>query len=50
MTTKTPAQRVEASKQRKREAGLREVRSLWAHPEDHPKIRAYAAKLAKSRT
>lgn len=42
---KTPSQRVEATKQRKREAGMKEIRSLWAHPEDHKAIRAYVARL-----
>jgi hypothetical protein len=45
----TPAQRVTATKARKLAAGLREIRSLWAHPSDIPAIRAYAAKLAEKR-
>ena len=35
---------------RDREAlGLREVRGAWAHPEDHPAIKAHAAKVAARR-
>jgi hypothetical protein len=49
MVAKTTAQRVEATKQRKREAGLKEVRSLWAHPDDHAQIRAYVARLNAKR-
>ncbi len=49
MTAKTLTERVTESKQRKRDAGLKEVRSLWAHPDDHAAIRTYAAKLAKKR-
>ncbi len=49
MTAKTLTERVTESKQRKRDAGLKEVRSLWAHPDDHAAIRAHAAKLAKRR-
>lgn len=49
MIAKTLTERVTESKQRKRDAGLREIRSLWAHPDDHPAIRAYAARLAKKR-
>ena len=49
MTAQTPAQRVAATKQRKRDAGLREVRSLWAHPDDHPALRALAEKLQRKR-
>jgi hypothetical protein len=49
MTAQTPAQRVTATKARKIALGLREIRSLWAHPDDIPAIRAYAAKLAEKR-
>ena len=49
MTAKTGAQRVTDSKARKIAAGMREVRSLWAHPDDHAAIREAAAKLARKR-
>lgn len=49
MTAKTTAQRVTETKQRKRDAGMIEVRSLWAYPEDAPAIRDFAAKLARKR-
>lgn len=29
--------------------GLKQVRSLWAHPEDHAAIREHAARLARKR-
>ena len=46
---KTLAERVTESNQRKRDAGLKEVRSLWAYPEDHAAIREFAAKLVRKR-
>lgn len=49
MTAQTTAQRVAKVAGAKRAAGLKQVRSLWAHPDDHPAIRAYAAKLARKR-
>ena len=49
MTAKTLTERVTESKHRKRDAGLKEVRSLWAHPEDHAALREHAAKLARRR-
>ena len=45
MTAKTPTERQKAHAERKRAAGLREVRSLWAPLELHKAIRAAAAKL-----
>ena len=49
MTARTPTERQKAHAERKRAAGLREVRSLWAHPDDHPALRAHAAGLAEKR-
>lgn len=46
---KTLSERVTESKARKIAAGLREVRSLWAHPDDHEAIRAHASRLARAR-
>lgn len=51
-TTKEPspnAQHQAAWRARNRDAGLKTVSGLWAHPDDVPKIRAYAARLAKKR-
>jgi len=41
MTAKTAAERQQAFKQRQQEAGLKEIRNLWAKPEHHPKIKDY---------
>ena len=49
MTAQTTAQRVAKVAEAKRAAGLKQVRSLWAHPDDHPAIREHAAKLARKR-
>jgi hypothetical protein len=29
--------------------GLKEIRNLWAHPDDEQRIRVYAEKLARQR-
>ena len=44
MTAKTPAERQAAYRARK--AATPEVRGIFARPEDHAAIKAYAAKLA----
>ncbi len=41
--------RQRAEKLAHREAGRAEVRGIYAHTEDHPPIRAYAAKMAAKR-
>lgn len=46
---KTGAERVANHHARLREQGLKQVRSLWAHPDDVQAIREYAAKLARKR-
>lgn len=47
--TKTPdAERQRASRQARAAAGLRRL-DLWAHPDDHPALRAEAKRLAKLR-
>lgn len=46
---KTTLERQKAFRQRQQEAGLKEIRNLWAAPEHHPPIKAYAAKLAKQK-
>lgn len=48
MTTPNAA-RVAKVAANKRAAGLKQVRSLWAHPDDIPAIREHAAKLARKR-
>jgi hypothetical protein len=47
--TKTGAERVADHNARLRDQGLKQARSLWAHPDDIPAIRAYAARLLKKR-
>ena len=49
MTARTPVQRQQSLAARKRAAGLREVRSLWAYPTDVPALRALAAELTRQR-
>lgn len=46
---KTNAERQAALHQRRTEAGLKQVRNLWCHPDDEPAIKALAAKLARKR-
>lgn len=41
--------RQKAEKDRQAELGRTEVRGIYAHPEDHPPIRAYAARMAAKR-
>ena len=46
---KTVAERVREYRRRKAEAALAEVRGVFAHPDDHPPIKAYAEKLQRKR-
>lgn len=46
---KTVKQRQDELKARRSAEGLKEIRSLYAHPEDFKQIRAYVAKLNKRR-
>lgn len=48
MTAKTPQERKAAERKRNKKAGLVIVQA-WCHPEDRPKIREYAEKLANKR-
>jgi uncharacterized protein YggE len=54
-TTKhlTPAERMAATRARREAAGIKEVRGIHAHTDDHPAVRdeanKHAAKLAKAR-
>ena len=45
MTAKTIAERQREFKQRQQEAGLKEVRNLWAKPKHRKAIKSYAQKL-----
>lgn len=47
MTAKTTAQRQQALRQRRAELGLQEVRGIYAKPEHHALIKAYAKQLQK---
>lgn len=48
MTAQTPAERKASERQRRADAGLTRL-EVYAHPDDHAAIKAYAAKLAKKR-
>jgi hypothetical protein len=45
---RTPAERQAAARERRRALGLVKL-ELWARPEHHARIRAYAAKMAKGK-
>jgi hypothetical protein len=49
MTPQTLAARQRAYKARHRAAGRKELRNLWAHPDDHAAIKALADKLNRKR-
>ncbi len=49
MTAKTTAERQRALRQARADAGMVEVRGVYANPDDHPAIKAYAAKLRRKR-
>jgi hypothetical protein len=49
MIAKTSAERQATLKARRIASGLRLVTNLWARPEDHAAIKAYAAKLQSKR-
>jgi hypothetical protein len=46
---KTNAERQADLKARRIATGMRQVTNLWAHPDDHAAIKAYAAKLQRKR-
>jgi hypothetical protein len=48
MSAKPAAERQAAYRKRKAEQGAQEVRGIFAHKDDHPAIKGYAAKLAKN--
>ena len=49
MSAKTLNERQKAFRQRQHAAGQKEVRNLWAHPDDHQAIKALALILAAKR-
>lgn len=49
MIAKTAAERQRAMRQARADAGLVEVRGIYAHQDDHATIKAYAAKLQRKR-
>lgn len=49
MTAKTGAERQQALLERRKAAGLKQVRNLWCDPADEPEIRRYAAALQAKR-
>ncbi|MDP1649646.1 MAG: hypothetical protein Q8M01_15800 [Rubrivivax sp.] len=46
--TKTNSERIADLRERRKAAGLARL-ELYAHPDDHAQIRAYAAKLQRKR-
>lgn len=49
MAGKTGAERQAAYRKRQAAQQVTEVRGIFAHKDDHPAIKSYAAKLAKKR-
>jgi hypothetical protein len=45
---KTTAERMKKLRDRQRKAGL-VLLQLWAHPDDHPQLKAFAARLLAKR-
>jgi hypothetical protein len=48
MTAKSTSERQQALRERRATLGLSEVRGIYARPEDHARIKAYAAKLRRA--
>jgi hypothetical protein len=48
MTPKTTSERMSALRKRRKEAGLTRL-ELWARPEAHESIKAFAAKLQRKK-
>jgi hypothetical protein len=46
---KTWREKQAAERKLAKAAGLAEVRGIYAHPEDHPEVKAAAAKIARRR-
>jgi len=49
MIAKTNAERQRQYRDRKAQEGETEVRGIYAHPDDHQAVKAYAEKLARKR-
>jgi hypothetical protein len=49
VTAKTNAERQRDMRQSRAEAGIKEIRNLWCHPDDEAAIREFAAKLQRKR-
>lgn len=49
MSAKTVNDRQKEFRARMREQGLKELRNLWAHPEDFERIKTYVGKLNRKR-
>lgn len=49
MPAKSGTERVKEFRERMRKQGLKEIRNLWAHPDDGAKIKEYVARLNKKR-
>lgn len=49
MTAKTTAERQDSLVKRREAAGLKLLRNLWAHPDDHGAIKNYTLSLTKAR-
>lgn len=48
LSAKSPAERKRDERKRKADAGLLEVRGIYAKADNHPKIKKYAARLKLS--
>lgn len=49
LVAKSNAQRLTDFRNRNKAAGLKELRNLWAHPDDHESIKKFAESLAQLR-
>jgi hypothetical protein len=49
MTAQTPAERQRTYTERREAQGLKLMRNLWAHPDDHHAVKALAEKLQRKR-
>ena len=49
MTAKTNAERQRQYRDRKAQEGETEIRGIYAHPDDHQAVKAYAERLARKR-
>ena len=49
VTAKTSAERQQALRLRRTDAGLKQIRNLWCHPDDEAAIREHADKRARKR-